>query len=192
MKLPLNNIRLDGGTQTRARINEEVIEEYAVDMKAGSAFPPLIVFHDGKNYWLADGFHRWGAAKNLEIDSIECDVRQGTLEDAQWFSYAANRANGMRRTNDDKVRAVKSALRHCKGERGDREISRHVGVTQPTVGKYRTELEASGDVPPRQPANSPSGASCKEDKIRNSEAASDQPTDPSSGASYKIYKMRGR
>ncbi|HOD84359.1 MAG TPA: ParB N-terminal domain-containing protein [Phycisphaerae bacterium] len=146
MKLPLKKIRLDGGTQTRARIHEDVLTEYAEDMKSGSPFPPLIVFHDGKDYWLGDGFHRWGAAMKLQLDSIECEIRQGTMADAQWFSFSANKANGMRRTNDDKVRAVKSALRHCKGERSDSEIARHVGVDHHTVAKYRDELVVAGEI----------------------------------------------
>ncbi|HOD84217.1 MAG TPA: ParB N-terminal domain-containing protein [Phycisphaerae bacterium] len=145
MKLPLKKIRLDGGTQTRARIHNDILDEYAEDMKAGSPFPPLIVFHDGRDYWLGDGFHRWGAAAQLGLDSIECEIRQGTMADAQWYSFSANKTNGMRRTNDDKVRAVKSALRHCKGERSNIEIARHVGVDDHTVAKYRQELVAAGE-----------------------------------------------
>lgn len=147
MKLPLKKIRLDGGTQTRARIHEDIIEEYAADMKSGAPFPPLVVFHDGKDYWLGDGFHRWGAAMSLKLDSIECEIRQGTLADAQWFSFSANKANGMRRTNDDKVRAVKSALRHCKGQRPDREVARHVGVSHEMVRQHHQELVDSGEIP---------------------------------------------
>lgn len=149
MKLSLKKIRLDGGTQTRARIHEDIIDEYAEDMKSGAPFPPLVVFHDGKDYWLGDGFHRWGAAMALKLDSIECEIRQGTLADAQWYSFSANKANGMRRTTDDKVRAVKSALRHCKGQRGDREVSRHVGVDDHTVAKYRRELLEVGEISPK-------------------------------------------
>jgi len=174
MKLPLKKIRLDGGTQTRARIREDVIEEYAEDMASGAPFPPLVVFHDGRDYWLGDGFHRWGAAMKLQLAAIECEVRQGALADAQWYSFSANKANGMRRTNDDKVRAVKAALRHSKGQRPDREIARHVGVTQPMVGKYRAELEACGEVAPRASTEEPSGASDNGYQIAAGEAAPGQ------------------
>ncbi|MGC9455250.1 MAG: ParB N-terminal domain-containing protein [Phycisphaerae bacterium] len=145
MKLPLEKIRLDGGTQTRARIQENIIEEYAEDMASGAPFPPLVVFHDGREYWLGDGFHRWGAARKLKLPSIECEIRQGALADAQWFSFSANRRNGMRRTNDDKVRAARSALRHSPA-RPDAEIARHVGVSNTMVAKYRAELEAAGEI----------------------------------------------
>src|SRR2546422_8185050 len=37
-----------------------------------------------------DGFHRVEAAVAAKIDKVECDVRQGTREDAQWFSFGAN------------------------------------------------------------------------------------------------------
>jgi len=164
MRLPLKKIRLDGGTQTRARIREDIIEEYAEDMKSGAPFPPLIVFHDGKDYWLADGFHRWGAAMQLHLDSIECEIRQGTLADAQWYSFSANKANGMRRTNDDKVRAVNAALRHCKGERSNVEIARHVGVDDHTVAKYRQELASAGEIPD---GASPRSASSELPKMPN-------------------------
>lgn len=185
MKLPLKKIRLDGGTQTRAHIHNDILEEYAADMKMGCPFPPLVVFHDGRDYWLADGFHRWGAAANLELDSIECEIRQGTMADAQWYSFSANKANGMRRTNDDKVRAIKSALRHCKGQRSDSEIAKHVGVTHPTVAKYREELETAGEVLP-QPTleEAGEGASCKDYKMREAEA------DP--GQSARVVTRKGK
>lgn len=179
MKLPLKKIRLDGGTQTRARIHDDIVEEYAQDMKAGATFPPLIVFHDGTDYWLGDGFHRWGAAASLNLDSIECEIRQGTLADAQWFSFSANRANGMRRTNDDKVRAVKASLRHCKGGRSDAEIARHVGVDHHTVGKYREQLLAAGEIS----SNKNAGASWEVPKIDDG---------PSPGQAARIVTRKGK
>jgi len=36
-------------------------------------------------------------------------VIRGTQQDAQWFSFAANQTNGLRRSNEDKQRAVKAA-----------------------------------------------------------------------------------
>src|SRR5262245_22985512 len=63
--LAIQQIRRDGGTQSRAALNEETITDYADAMEdllripnGLSQFPPLIVFYDGTDYWLADGFHR--------------------------------------------------------------------------------------------------------------------------------------
>jgi len=84
------------------------------------------------------------AAFAAGFDTIECDLRQGTVEDAQWFSLSANKSNGLRRTNEDKQRAVKTALTHPHGAGlSDRQVARHCGVTPPTVGAWREKLGLS-------------------------------------------------
>ncbi len=148
MQLELSKIRLDGGTQPRAQLSIEVIYDYAEQMRLGTKFPPIVVFHDGKDYWLADGFHRVAAANRARPgEFVEAEVMQGTQSDAQWYSCSVNKDHGLRRTNEDKVRAVKRALRHPQGaRRSDREIAWHVGVADRTVGKYRAEMEATGQI----------------------------------------------
>lgn len=143
MKLAPSKIRTDGGTQPRAQLQREVIEDYAEQMKQGVTFPPLAVFFDGKQYWLADGFHRLSAwIKAFDRKPIAIEVIQGTKADAQWYSLAANRSHGLRRTNFDKARAVKAALRHPQGaEKSDRQIAEHVGVHFETVAKYRKDMQ---------------------------------------------------
>ena len=61
MKLKPSQIRQDGGTQPRAEIWQDVVDDYAEQMTAGATFPPIVVFYDGTHYWLADGFHRLAA-----------------------------------------------------------------------------------------------------------------------------------
>src|SRR4051794_18625155 len=72
---------------------------------------PVTVYDDGERYWLVDGFHRIAAAAILGHDTIACDVRPGTLRDAVAHAVGANAAHGLRRTNDDKRRAVETLLR---------------------------------------------------------------------------------
>ena len=149
MLLELAKIRVDGGTQPRAELLIEVMEDYAEQMRNGVEFPPITVFFDGKDYWLADGFHRIGAhlrAFNEDVP-IEADVIQGTQSDAQWYSFGVNKTHGLRRTRKDVVRAIKAALLHPEGvKRSDSEIAKHVGATHPTVAKYRAELESSCEI----------------------------------------------
>ncbi len=143
-RLPISDIRLDGGTQPRSTLDFEAIDDYSEAMAAGAQFPAVTVFYDGEQYWLADGFHRVRAAYAANLDSIDCDVRQGTLEDAQWFSFGSNSSNGLRRSNDDKGRAVRSALTHPRAtDLSDSEIARHCGVTHPTVAHWREKLGLS-------------------------------------------------
>ena len=149
MKLNYEHIRMDGGTQPRSELLFDVMEDYAEQMRTGVEFPPITVFFDGKHYWLADGFHRLGAALRVRpADPIEAEVIQGTQTEAQWYSFGVNKTHGLRRTREDRVRAIKAALRHPEGaERSDNDIAKHVGVDHKTVAKYRAELESTWEIP---------------------------------------------
>ncbi len=104
--LQIADIRTDGGTQSRAGLNQDIVRDYAQEMQAGAEFPPVTVFHDGSAYWLADGFHRIAAAREAGLIEFPADVRQGTRRDAVLHSVGANGRHGLRRTNEDKRRAV--------------------------------------------------------------------------------------
>jgi hypothetical protein len=131
----------------RMDLDPDLIWEYAEAYQAKAKFPPLVVFYDGTDYWLVDGFHRWHAARKAEVKSHRCEVHQGTREDARWYSYAANQTHGLRRSNADKRKAVLAALRHPKGVKlSDNQIASHVGVAQSTVTKYRGELESTNRI----------------------------------------------
>jgi hypothetical protein len=134
--LPLDATRLDGGTQPRAAIDAETVREYAERMKAGDHFPPVQVYFDGTDHWLSDGFHRVKAATEAGETTIQAEVWEGTRDDAFWMSLAANKDHGLRRGNDDKVRAVTLALK-TKPNLSDRQIADHVGVSHEMVRKHR-------------------------------------------------------
>ena len=139
--LPLKKIRLDGDTQSRNELDQNVIREYADLMKSGREFPPVCVVFDGTDYWLWDGFHRRWAAVQSKIAKLKCVVTKGTREDARWLSYGANQDHGLPRTNEDKRKAVVAALKHPNGAKmSDRQIADHVGVNHATVGRYRSQL----------------------------------------------------
>ena len=146
--LKIDVIRTDGATQPRAAIDFEAVFDYMDAMADGAEFPPVVVFYDGANYWLADGFHRVRAAEQSGFAEIASELHQGTQQDAQWYSFAANKANGLRRTNDDKHRAVNAALKHPKGAGlSDSQIARHVGVDHKTVAAWRAKLEGTWEIP---------------------------------------------
>jgi len=145
--LRIDDIQRDGGTQPRAQLDGVTVSEYADAMERGNEFPPVKVMHDGDNYWLYDGFHRVRAARKIGLEKIDADVEQGTKEDAQWASLAANKRHGLRRSQADKRRAIKRALKGWGTDKSDREIARHVGCDHKTVGKYRDEQERTGEIP---------------------------------------------
>ncbi|MDI7268837.1 MAG: site-specific DNA-methyltransferase [Myxococcota bacterium] len=139
--LPIARIRRDGGTQPRADIDVLVVDEYSERMKRGARFPAVTVFFDGKDCWLADGFHRILAAEQARLRRIDAVVRRGTREDALWCALAANQEHGLRRSNADKRRSVLLALDHPHARGLSlRGLARHCGVAFRFVKTVRDEV----------------------------------------------------
>jgi hypothetical protein len=112
-------------------------------MADGDHFPPIIVFHDGSEYWLADGFHRYFATKSNAKDEIEADVKTGTLQDAQLYAYGANSRRGLSMSdNDNRNIIIKMIQNPVWGRWTNAEIARHVGVSKMTVGRVKSSLPA--------------------------------------------------
>lgn len=141
-------IRLDGDTQPRGGLNEERVTEYRQNLEEGEELPSVDVVFDGTDYWLWDGFHRVESSKRQGRTEIAVKLTRGTLSDAQWLSYSANKKHGLNRSGEDKARAVQRALRHPKGVLcSNREIARHCGVDEKTVRNYREKMEAVAEIP---------------------------------------------
>jgi len=138
MNLKLSTIEITD-LQARAATDPNTISEYCEAWKEGDKFPPIVVFHDGKNYFLADGFHRFFGAKKAGLLDINADVRKGSRKDALWFAAGANRSHGLKRSNSDKRHAVELALRE-KPELADNAISKHVGVSFHLVKEIRGQV----------------------------------------------------
>lgn len=139
--IKLSDIVIDQETQQRESIDLAMVSEYAESMQCGAKFPPVTVFFDGAQYWLADGYHRYHAHKESEIPDIQADIHDGTKDDAIMFSFGANGTHGKRLTNADKHKNVKKALSFHKTKNlSDRDIAKICHVTQPFVSKLRKEV----------------------------------------------------
>lgn len=134
--LKIADIRLDGNTQARVAIHQTTVEEYAEVLTAGGELPPIVVFFDGAAHWIADGFHRLHAHRSIGAVTVRADVRDGTAREAQMHAYGANQAHGLRRTNDDKRKAVEGMLALAP-DWSDRAIAKHVGVAHTMVAAVR-------------------------------------------------------
>ena len=140
--LPMDVIRIDGGTQSRSRIHEDVVVDYAQKMAEGAEFPPGVAFFDGKEYWLADGFHRYHAIRTNKRASMVCRIVNGTVRDAILFSFSANGMHGMPMSNEDKRRIVLEMLNDFEwASWADREIARKCCVSHTFVTKLRNGLD---------------------------------------------------
>lgn len=157
-KIDLSTISVDGGTQSRVEFNVEALEDYAERMieeplsglvldQDGEPWPALIIFDDGSNRWLADGFHRLRAARRAGLTHFQADIKQGELRDAIRLSLGVNAKHGLRRTNEDKRLAITRALQDEEWVRySDRKVAELCAVSPPTVSRVRRELEGQGDI----------------------------------------------
>lgn len=140
----IKTIRIDGGTQSRVEINNEIVTEYADAIKSGAEFPEVVVFNDGVDNWLADGFHRFHAHNQAGKTSIAADVRQGTLRDAKLFSFGANGTHGQRPSNADRRKSVLEMLNDSEWSKwSDSQIAKTCDVHHSTVAVHRKSLAES-------------------------------------------------
>jgi hypothetical protein len=113
--------------------------------EGGLRFPPVMLFTDGQDYWLGDGFHRVLAARKAGLSEIAAEVRQGTQRDAVLFAISANAEHGLRRTSADKRKAVALLLGDAEWSQwSDREIARRCQVGNAFVSRMRRGASVSG------------------------------------------------
>lgn len=148
--IPLSSITKDSALQMRVAVNEAAVTDYADVIRSTPVgepvpLPPIIVFREGKKLWLADGFHRHEGHVRAGATEIQADVRDGTKRDAILFSVGANAHHGLRRTNDDKRKAVGVLLADPEWAKwSDREIARRAGVSNQFVSTMRGEASVNG------------------------------------------------
>jgi len=148
-EIGLSSIK-DGGAQMRVAMSPDIINEYAEAMLGGAVFPPIVLFFDGTDYWPGDGYHRIEAKRKLGGDGILSEIRKGSARDAILCAVGANAFHGLRRTQADRRRAIKTLLTDPEWAGwSDRKIGEIANVDHKTVGKIRREL--SGEIPHGKP-----------------------------------------
>ena len=144
VSLKISILILSEEVQSRVSLDEAVIEEYAEEMKKGDRFPPIDVYFDGEDYYVADGFHRVKAAIKAGFDEINARVHTGNVRDAILHSVGANASHGLRRTNLDKRNSVEKLLIDVEWQLwSDRKIADKCAVSHPFVAKVRVDLSGN-------------------------------------------------
>jgi hypothetical protein len=128
--LSIDLLKFHGETQSRIKIDQDVVEDYAEIIRVSGEwpFPPLDVFTDGSEYWPADGFHRGLGAVQAKRASVPCNIHAGTARDARIFGMTANDKHGLRMTRADKRSCVEWLLDNG-GKMTQAEIAEKAGVS---------------------------------------------------------------
>jgi ParB-like chromosome segregation protein Spo0J len=137
----LTDISLNKQTQSRVAICQDTVAEYAEAMLDGQAFPKITVFFDGIHHYLVDGYHRYFAYKKAGVTEVSAEIINGTLRDAVLYAAGVNNSHGLRRTNEDKRKAVMTLLNDLEWcEWTDTAIAKECNVSSMTVGRIRKSL----------------------------------------------------
>lgn len=155
--ISIDDLTLDERAQARVSLDQSVVDEYAEAWQNGASIPNVeaVRVTEGElagKVVVWNGFHRIAAAKKLGVVSIGVDVTTGKLSTAIDLCTSANATHGMRRSNDDKRRAVSMAItldKQLNRKRSDRQIAQYVGVHNSTVSEIRAEL--SGKTKKKKP-----------------------------------------
>ena len=137
----LNNIYVLSATQVREKICQKTVNEYAEAMEIGQIFPPVELVYCGELYYLGDGHHRYEAAKKIGRESLEANVRDGSIRDAMLLAVSSNHKHGLRLTREEKRRAVKVLLEDdIWRDWSDVAIAKQCNCSEELVAKLRKEL----------------------------------------------------
>jgi ParB-like chromosome segregation protein Spo0J len=96
-----------------AHLNPDQVKRYADDPESA---PPVVVFETESGLLLADGYHRVAAAQQRGAETIDAELRKGSLKDA--LRYAAKvgaRQRGI--STDDALAAIKRHSQRYDGRR---------------------------------------------------------------------------
>lgn len=136
--LRIEDTRMDGGTQSRNFMASSLINKMRKHLQNGGSFLPVVVFYDGAEYWMADGFHRAVAAEQEGIETITADVHKGTKRDAILYSVGTNDPNGLPHNPADKRNAVQMLLDDEEWRQQSNDwIAEQCGVDKKVVLKAR-------------------------------------------------------
>lgn len=132
----ISEIILDARLQMRAKMDFEAIDEYAEN---ASKLPPGKIVRGPKGeMWLTGGWHRYHAAVKAGIETLTCEVRDGTFQEALIEAAGENADHGIKRTPKDKRRAVEAILKDKDlAKRSNRMIAEICRVGEHLVADVR-------------------------------------------------------
>jgi len=191
-----SNLRIDlisiaAGTQQRP-LDEDVIGGYMSLMADGVEFPPIEVVSDGANFWLWDGFHRLECTKRRKEKTIAAYVTEGTLRDAIWLSFSANRDHGLPRQKGVAKHIIEQILSDNSWSRKSlTAIARHIGVTRQYVTEIRESIKQAHGASSLHDAVKENGDFEPKTEAHGASSLHDAPDEPKLKRAEKIEVTRG-
>lgn len=76
-------------------------------------WPLPVVFHDGRKYWLADGFQTIRAYEQAGRGRVRCHIRKGSKQEALIYGLEANDGRGLALSLADRRHALVLLTMYC-------------------------------------------------------------------------------
>lgn len=146
--LNITQIIIEDKYQFRAALDPLVLENYATLIGEGTKFPNVICYRTPESLAqdqviLVDGFQRIKAYLINDYRKINCDVIEGSEEEALMYALNANMSHGAAYTNEDKRKRVRFAFGHAVMKKwSDNRIAKHLGLSQGFVSSQHKEYDA--------------------------------------------------
>ena len=136
----------DLSCQSRVRIDDDAVADYAAVLAEGGELPAAEAFRDvdGRLY-LSSGHHRRLAYERAGRETMPVVVRPGARWEALAHGIRANAQHGVRLTREDRRHNVELILRE-RPDMSDRAVADLAGVHYNTVSKVRAELVAAASI----------------------------------------------
>lgn len=142
---------LDDSFQIRVETKEEKIQQYAdyfLERDGWGDFPPIQVVYINGKYMIADGIHRFNAAKRAGLEMIPCDLVTGNYETLLDESVKKNGIQGIDMGPKDWKKFRRLAMEAlCKGlieNRTMTDMAKLCRCSVPTITSLRREMETEG------------------------------------------------
>lgn len=145
----ISDIIVDQKYQFRVACDPVVVENYALLISEGVKFPPITLFRivDPKSEILGKvvlvaGFQRLEAYQINDYRKLECEIYEGTEDDASMFALPSNSRHGSAYTHADKRKVVRSAFNHPIMKKwSDNRLSKYLGVSQGFVSSEHRKYD---------------------------------------------------
>ncbi len=142
--LMIRDLSIQQKFQARSRLNDQVIKDYEALIFDKVAMPSIRVVKHDKELIVVDGFHRLHAYRNKGRDQIEAEVSEGCPKTALKLAIGANHEHGLRRSKEDKARAVEMALTDLDLRvESDRRLGELCGVSHTFIASIREKTGVS-------------------------------------------------
>lgn len=128
--------------QVMPPLSDSEYESLKASIAEKGVIVPIVFDEDGN---VIEGHHRLQVCEELGIEDFPYETREGLSEEEKvLLAYQLN--TNRRHLTPDQMQSLVADVLHRFPQKSNREIARLLGISHPTVAKYRKQLEAMGQV----------------------------------------------